>query len=389
MMEDGFLCVNKPRGITSFDALQVILREILNGKSPKKRVKIGHAGTLDPLAEGVLVVALNRATKLIRYVQQQPKTYVATFLLGVESDSEDTETEMRKLENVSVPTKREIMEKLSEFTGEILQMPPAYSALKIKGKRAYDLARKGKKVELTPRPIKIFELKLLEYEYPLLKLEIICGSGTYIRSLGRDFARSLGTSAVMSELTRTAVGVFYLDDAVQIRIQKENKIKKKEDAQLKKDNPVMNERGASSFSAEIMHMNESEKLKRIKDQESPESEGDTETIQVIQKAETNFESGEKKLDLQDYDSSGERGDFLRTKIRPVRDAVPEWPVVFYDEEKQKLLRNGVPVPVPEEAKWMMNSDQKDFVVLSQKDGSFLALVHMGEDGRLRSTINFT
>ncbi|MDO5113071.1 MAG: tRNA pseudouridine(55) synthase TruB [Planctomycetia bacterium] len=216
-MMDGFLNIYKPAGISSFDAVKIVLKEILGGKKSEKRVKIGHAGTLDPMAEGVLVLAVNRATKLISYVQQQNKTYHATFLLGVESDSEDTETELRHLPHPPIPTQAEIEAIFPEFLGEILQRPPQYSAIKIQGKRAYKLARQGKQAELPLRKITIHHLEILRYEYPTLALSIQCSSGTYVRSLGRDMGQKLGTGAVMSALTRTAVGIFRQEDALEIQ----------------------------------------------------------------------------------------------------------------------------------------------------------------------------
>ncbi|MBQ9456825.1 MAG: tRNA pseudouridine(55) synthase TruB [Thermoguttaceae bacterium] len=217
-MYDGFLNVYKPAGVTSFDAVKMVLREILEGKKPEKKVKIGHAGTLDPLAEGVLVMALGRALKLISRVQEQKKTYIGTFRFGFSSPSEDVETEMTPVpEGTPAPTLEEIEAVLPEFLGEIMQKPPIYSALKVNGQKAYDLARKGRKVELKARPIQIYGLEVLNYDFPELKLKIVCGSGTYVRSLGRDLARRLGTEAVMSALVRTAIGNFHLEDALEIR----------------------------------------------------------------------------------------------------------------------------------------------------------------------------
>ncbi len=216
-MYDGFLNVNKPSGMSSFDAVKIVLGEILDGKRPEKRLKLGHAGTLDPLANGVLVMAVGRASRLISRVQEQKKTYVGTFQFGLSSPSEDTETEMTAVENAPIPTRSEIEAILPEFIGEILQLPPIYSALKVNGRKAYDLARKGKEVTLKPRPIRIYALEIVEYAYPSLTLKIQCGSGTYVRSLGRDLARRLGTEAVMSALTRTAIGGFRLEDALTIR----------------------------------------------------------------------------------------------------------------------------------------------------------------------------
>ena len=205
----GILNVNKPAGWTSRDVVNRVQRLV-------RPAKAGHAGTLDPLATGVLVVCVGPATRLISYVQQMPKTYEATFLLGRTSPSDDVETEITELADAADPTLAEIEACLPQFLGTIQQRPPAYSALKIKGQRAYKLAREGKEVELKSRPVEIYELAITGYAYPELKLTMRCGSGTYVRSLGRDLAESLGTGAVMSALERTAIGDFRVGDAVNI-----------------------------------------------------------------------------------------------------------------------------------------------------------------------------
>lgn len=178
--------------------------------------KVGHAGTLDPLATGVLVVCVGQATRLIDYVQQMDKEYVATFLLGRTSPSDDTETEVTELTDRHVPTWQEIESALPRFLGTIAQIPPAYSAVKIAGQRAYVLARQGEEVAITARPVEVYEIEILSYDYPQISLRIRCGSGTYIRSLGRDLATSLGTAAVMSQLTRTRIGSFAIADSMSI-----------------------------------------------------------------------------------------------------------------------------------------------------------------------------
>lgn len=203
----GLLNVNKPQGRTSRDVVNMVQRIL-------RRVKVGHAGTLDPLATGVLVVCVGPATRLVEYVQRMRKEYSATFLLGKTSDTEDIEGEVTELTDPLCPSRSAIEAALPTFIGEIEQRPPAYSALKVGGRRAYDLARKGKQVDLQPRKITVHDIELLRYEYPELKLQITCGSGTYIRSLGRDLAEKLGTGAVMSALERTAIGSFHVQDAV-------------------------------------------------------------------------------------------------------------------------------------------------------------------------------
>ncbi|MHB8897382.1 MAG: tRNA pseudouridine(55) synthase TruB [Thermoguttaceae bacterium] len=205
---DGILNLNKPAGVTSRDVVNAVQR--LAGR----QAKVGHAGTLDPLASGVLVAAVGPATRLIEYVQQLSKSYQAGFLLGCHSDSEDLESPVTQLDSPPVPTEEQILATFPAFTGAILQRPPAYSALKIEGRRAYRLARQGELLQLPPRQVVVHRLVLERYEYPKLELAIQCGSGTYVRSLGRDLALSLGTAAVMSCLVRTAVGPFSIDQAV-------------------------------------------------------------------------------------------------------------------------------------------------------------------------------
>ncbi len=181
---------------------------------PGKRARLGHAGTLDPLATGVLVVGVGRATRLIPHVQQMRKFYRATFQLGCESPTEDTEGNVVRRSGDPQPSREMIAERIPEFLGEIMQRPPAYSALKVGGRRAYAMARSGETVDLAARPVTIYALRIVEYAYPELVLDIACGSGTYVRSLGRDLARRLETAAVMSGLVRTAIGRFRIEDSV-------------------------------------------------------------------------------------------------------------------------------------------------------------------------------
>jgi tRNA pseudouridine55 synthase len=205
----GLLNVNKPAGLTSRRVVDRVARVV-------RPAKAGHAGTLDPLATGVLVVAVGSATRLIQYLHQMPKSYVGTFLLGRRSTTEDVEGEVTELEGAAVPTSEDIVRAAQSMVGPIQQRPPAFSAIKIQGRRAYDLARNGQPPELEPRPVTIYRLDVVSYSYPELTLSVDCSSGTYIRSLGRDLALSLGTCAVMSQLVRTAVGSFTLDKAVEI-----------------------------------------------------------------------------------------------------------------------------------------------------------------------------
>ncbi|MCH2596645.1 MAG: tRNA pseudouridine(55) synthase TruB [Pirellulales bacterium] len=203
----GVLNINKPHNWTSRDVVNRVQRIV----SP---IKSGDAGPLDPLASGVLVVCVGSATKLISHVQQMPKQYQATVLLGQTSPSEDTETETTPVPSAPEPTRLNLESQLPNFLGTIMQRPPAYSALKLQGQRSYALARQGLEIKLKSRPIKIYSLEITKYAYPELQLSIRCGSGTYVRSLGRDLAESLGTGAVMSALTRTAIGSYCIADAL-------------------------------------------------------------------------------------------------------------------------------------------------------------------------------
>jgi tRNA pseudouridine55 synthase len=206
----GFLNLNKPAGMTSRQVVNLIQR-----LTETKRA--GHAGTLDPLATGVLVVGVGSATRLIEYVQRMPKSYRGTFLLGRSSPTEDIEGEVTLLQDPRVPTLDEVTAAAGQFVGRIRQRPPAYSALKVQGRPAYRLARQGRPVELAAREVTIHRLAVVAYEYPELVLEVECSGGTYVRALGRDLAESLGTAAVMSALVRTAVGGFTIAEAADPR----------------------------------------------------------------------------------------------------------------------------------------------------------------------------
>lgn len=205
----GILNIHKQAGVTSRDVVNRVQRIV-------RPAKAGHAGTLDPLATGVLIVCVGPATKLIQHVQRKAKKYTASFLLGQTSDTEDVEGEIVELPDPPRPTRQQIEDALQGFMGEIEQRPPAFSAVKVNGKRAYSLARKGERVELQPRCVKIHGLRLTEFDYPKFTLEIECGSGTYVRSLGRDLGETLQTGAVMCSLVRTAVGQFRVDDACDV-----------------------------------------------------------------------------------------------------------------------------------------------------------------------------
>jgi tRNA pseudouridine55 synthase len=209
-MDSGLLNINKPPGFTSRDAVNLVQRLA-------RPAKVGHAGTLDPLATGVLVLCVGSATRLIEYVQRMPKRYIGTFLLGRSSPTEDVDGEVTILPDPPVPTLAQVEASAIKLVGKTQQRPPAYSALKVAGQRAYDLARRGETVELKPRPIEVYSLAVASCDYPELVLDIRCSGGTYVRSLCRDLAESLGTAAVMSALVRTEIGPWTLDTALDPR----------------------------------------------------------------------------------------------------------------------------------------------------------------------------
>lgn len=204
----GLLNVNKPSGMTSRSAVNQITRVL-----PK--VKVGHAGTLDPLASGILVVCLGPATRLIESVQAMPKTYRVTIRLGATSDTLDADGRIVAVADPVIPGVETIQEALTRQTGLIEQMPPAFSALKIQGVRAYELARSGQAVVLAPRRVMIHQISIISYSWPHLDLEIVCGGGTYIRSVARDLGDVLGCGGLVEVLTRTRIGPFSLESAIE------------------------------------------------------------------------------------------------------------------------------------------------------------------------------
>jgi len=205
----GFLNVSKPRGISSRGAVNVVQRLV-------RPSKVGHAGTLDPMASGVLVVAIGRATRLVEYLHRFPKGYRAEFALGRSSPTDDTEGEITMLEDAPLPSLAEVRKAAEVFVGTLWQTPPVFSAVKVGGKRSYRMARKGRAVALSPRAIEMHRCEVISYEYPHLVLDIECGSGTYVRAIGRDLATALGTRGVMTALERTFVGPFDLASSVEL-----------------------------------------------------------------------------------------------------------------------------------------------------------------------------
>jgi tRNA pseudouridine55 synthase len=207
---DGLLILDKPGGMTSRAALDRAAQWFPDG------TRMGHTGTLDPLATGVLVLCLGVATRLAEYVQRMRKTYRTTLLLGSRSDTDDVDGTVTPVPGAPVPELRAVEQRLAEFIGEIEQVPPAYSAAKVSGRRSYDLAREGEEVALTARRVRIDGIDVLGYAYPRLELEVRCGKGTYIRALARDLGERLGCGALVEVLRRTSVGPFTTADAVTL-----------------------------------------------------------------------------------------------------------------------------------------------------------------------------
>ena len=209
-MPDGILILDKPAGISSAFAVKRIKRMLPRG------TKVGHAGTLDPFATGVLLILIGKATKRCEELMGQPKRYLATIKLGATTQTLDPTAPEIPGPCPPAPANEQIAAVLSRFVGTIQQVPPAYSALKIGGRPAYKLARAGKPAELKARAVVIYSIELLRYGYPALELDIRCGRGTYIRSLARDIAAELGTVGYLQQLRRTAVGEHTIDRAVSL-----------------------------------------------------------------------------------------------------------------------------------------------------------------------------
>lgn len=206
----GLLVLDKPGGITSRDAVDRAQRWFPRG------TRIGHTGTLDPLATGVLVLCLGVATRLTEYVQRMAKTYRSEFRLGARSDTDDADGTVTPYPEAAVPSEAEVRACLAGFVGETDQVPPAYSAAKITGRRAYHLARQGADVALAPRPVQIYAIDLIAFAYPRVEVEVHCGKGTYIRSLARDLGERLGCGGLVQTLRRTCVGPFAADAALSL-----------------------------------------------------------------------------------------------------------------------------------------------------------------------------
>lgn len=213
--EGKILYFNKPLTWTSF-ALVNKIRYRISKEINVKKLKVGHAGTLDPLATGVMIICTGKATKLIETFQYQTKEYIATIKLGATTPSFDLETEVDQTYPIEHITKELVEETLKKFIGRIEQIPPAYSACKVNGERAYTLARKGEEVELKPKILVIDDIELIDYQLPVIQVRVVCSKGTYIRALARDIGEALGSGGHLTGLIRTRIGEITLADCLDI-----------------------------------------------------------------------------------------------------------------------------------------------------------------------------
>lgn len=215
---DGIILIDKPKGVTSHDIVYKV-KKLLNEK-------VGHTGTLDPNATGVLPLLVGRGTKLSKYLMNHDKTYIVTLKLGEKTDTADSEGKVIEKKEVSkeVFSKEKLLQTFSNFTGKILQTPPIYSAIKVNGKKLYEYARKGQEVEIKPRQIEIYKISLIEINQiaNTIEFEVSCSKGTYIRSLCEDIAKELNTVGYMKELRRVQVGEFLIKDSITVEDLQKN-----------------------------------------------------------------------------------------------------------------------------------------------------------------------
>ena len=215
ILEGKMLLVDKPLTWTSFDVVKYI-RKSLVSKFKIKRIKVGHAGTLDPLATGLLIICIGRQTKQISIYQNLTKTYTGKFKLGETTPSYDAETEVNKSFNYDHIKEKDIINLSQKFTGKLMQKPPIFSALKKNGKRMYEYARENKKIEIQEREINIYEFEIIKFTDPYIEFKITCSKGTYIRSIANDFGKKLNSGSYLSELRRINIGEFSVLNALQI-----------------------------------------------------------------------------------------------------------------------------------------------------------------------------
>lgn len=227
--KDEILLVDKPAGITSFGVVTKVRHRLsdqagtimIKGKDgilreKRKKIKVGHAGTLDPFATGLLILLIGKGTKRAGEFLKLDKEYITTIRLGATSTTGDPEGEITKTEHCSVPNRADVEKVVEKFRGETEQRVPSFSAVKINGQRAYKLARAGKEIEMPVRKIHIYELEILDYTWPELTLRCQVSSGTYIRALGEDIGKALGTGGYLTALRRTQIGKYRIEEAVDL-----------------------------------------------------------------------------------------------------------------------------------------------------------------------------
>ena len=213
--EGRVLLIDKPLNWTSFQVVNKV-RWLIKQQFNIKKIKVGHAGTLDPLATGLLILCTGKFTKKIETYQAQVKEYTGTFTLGATTPSYDLESEIDQKFDISEISKEDILKNTQQFLGKIQQQPPIFSALKKNGKRLYQYAREGSKIEIPSRSVNIKEFQITKIELPYIEFRIVCGKGTYIRSLAHDFGKSLNNGAHLSSLRRTKIGEFRVEDAIDV-----------------------------------------------------------------------------------------------------------------------------------------------------------------------------
>ena len=209
------LLIDKPLEWTSFDVVKKV-RNLIKKKLQIKKIKVGHSGTLDPLATGLLIVCTGEFTKRIEEIQGQKKTYTGQFTLGATTPSFDRETKINHTFNTAHITKQLLEETTKQFVGEIMQIPPIFSALKKDGKRLYDFARENEEVEIKERKVMVHSFEITDINFPEVNFKISCAKGTYIRSIANDFGRALNSGAYLSKLCRTKIGKYNLKDAFSL-----------------------------------------------------------------------------------------------------------------------------------------------------------------------------
>jgi tRNA pseudouridine55 synthase len=208
---DGFLLIDKEKGMTSFDVIRVLKRRF-----NIKKLKIGHSGTLDPVATGLMIIAVGKATKMLGKFLGADKTYIGTAKFGAVSDTYDSDGKITEMSDIA-PISLDVIKKIVQenFTGKIKQMPPKFSAKKVNGVRAYDLAREGKEFILEAKEVEVYSFEISSFKWPYMEFSVKCSSGTYIRSLVHDLGQKLGVGAYMDSLRRTAIADYSVDDAIK------------------------------------------------------------------------------------------------------------------------------------------------------------------------------